>query len=116
MGLFGDVFGKKKTAGYDEYDEGYEYEQPAAAPAPAPGVGISGGSAALELKVVRPTGFGDVTNIAAHLLAHRTVVLNLEATGKEDARRQKGRNEGGVSDPIHSIEHARHSPGKKQGG
>ncbi|MCL2212963.1 MAG: cell division protein SepF [Oscillospiraceae bacterium] len=47
--------------------------------------GISAGT--LELKVVRPEGFDAVAPIADHLLNNRTVVLNLEATNKETARR-----------------------------
>lgn len=42
---------------------------------------------ALELKVVRPEKFQNVTQIADHLLSNRTVVLNLEATNKETSRR-----------------------------
>jgi len=47
--------------------------------------GVSAGT--LELKVVRPEGFDAVAQIADHLLNNRTVVLNLEATNKETARR-----------------------------
>ena len=42
---------------------------------------------ALELTVVRPDGFESATQIADNLLNQRTVVLNLEATSKETARR-----------------------------
>ncbi len=42
---------------------------------------------ALELTVVRPEGFEAATQIADNLLNQRTVVLNLEATSKETARR-----------------------------
>lgn len=49
------------------------------------GLGIS--STALELKVVKPDSFKSVTQIADHLLNKRTVVLNLESTNKETARR-----------------------------
>ena len=42
---------------------------------------------ALELKVVRPESFAAVGQIADHLLNGRTVVLNLEATSKEQSRR-----------------------------
>ena len=49
---------------------------------------ISGlGSSAIELKVVKPEKFDCVPQIADHLLNKRTVVLNLEATNKETARR-----------------------------
>lgn len=49
------------------------------------GISVSGSS--LEMKVVRPEHFDSVTQIADHLLEHRTVVLNLENTNKETARR-----------------------------
>jgi cell division inhibitor SepF len=56
---------------------------------PTGGFNVSGtdSDAALELKVVRPETYASVTEIADHLLAHRTVVLNLEATNKEVAKR-----------------------------
>ena len=40
-----------------------------------------------EIKVVRPVRYDEVQQIADHLLANRTVVLNLEGTNKENARR-----------------------------
>ncbi len=43
--------------------------------------------AIVELKVVRPEAFANVTEIADHLLNHCTVVLNLEATNREAAKR-----------------------------
>ena len=49
--------------------------------------GISLSGAALELKVVKPQHFESVPQIADHLLNKRTVVLNLENTNKETARR-----------------------------
>lgn len=63
---------------------------PKAAPAPSPArsaskVDINGAS--IELKVVKPENFSVVSQIADHLLNRRTVVLNLEATSKEDKRR-----------------------------
>ena len=42
---------------------------------------------AIELKVVKPERYGNVKQIADHLLNKRTVVLNLESTSKETARR-----------------------------
>ncbi|MBE6637933.1 MAG: cell division protein SepF [Ruminococcaceae bacterium] len=61
--------------GYDEnaYVTGDSYGDPA--------------GDALELTVVRPEGFEAATQIADNLLNQRTVVLNLEATSKETARR-----------------------------
>lgn len=49
------------------------------------GMQVSGSS--LELKVVKPDRFDNVPQIANHLLNRRTVVLNLEDTNKETARR-----------------------------
>ncbi len=51
------------------------------------GMGLNSG--ALELKVVKPEKYDSTTaqKIADHLLNRRTVVLNLEATNKESARR-----------------------------
>ena len=43
--------------------------------------------AAFELKVVKPDNFASVGQIADHLINRRTVVLNLESTSKETARR-----------------------------
>lgn len=48
-------------------------------------VNISGN--AIELKVVRPESFKNADQIADHLLCRRTVVLNLEAAGKDTAKR-----------------------------
>ncbi len=83
---------------YEEgYDEGYEEEmlqeeyeeqpQAAARPAPVRATGGIGSSASLEMKVVKPERFEAVTQIGDHLLARRTVVLNLEDTNKETVRR-----------------------------
>ncbi len=46
-----------------------------------------GTGSAIELKVVKPERYANVKQIADHLLNHRTVVLNLEATNKETAKR-----------------------------
>ncbi len=51
------------------------------------GISLSGSGTALEMKVVKPQQFDSVTQIADHLLNKRTVVLNLESTSKETARR-----------------------------
>ena len=51
------------------------------------GAGISLAGSAIELKVVKPQRFESVPQIADHLLNKRTVVLNLEDTNKETARR-----------------------------
>jgi cell division inhibitor SepF len=85
----------------EEYDENEEFEtyeedeEEVSAPAPVapvktapvsrPTGGIS--SNALEMKVVKPERFDEVSTIGEHLLARRTVVLNLEETNKETTRR-----------------------------
>ena len=48
-------------------------------------INISG--SAIELKVVKPESYKNASQIADHLLNSRTVVLNLESTNKETARR-----------------------------
>ena len=51
------------------------------------GMGLNSG--ALEMKVIKPDKYDSATaqKIADHLLSKRTVVLNLEETNKESARR-----------------------------
>lgn len=67
---------------YDDYDtagdEGADYGDDS---------GMSMSSASLQLKVVKPSSYDEVTQIADHLLEGKTVVLNLEKTNKESARR-----------------------------
>ena len=97
-------FFKKPTTG--RFSDENEYELPPAAqpvtqepetlddfkakdPAPQK-AGFSGvdlGASSIELKVVRPERYEEVAHIADHLMNHRTVVLNLEATNKENQRR-----------------------------
>ncbi len=75
--------------GYDEY--GYEGEGYEVAETQTPGAnqtyGNAGAGSSIELKVIRPERFETVTQIADHLISNRTVVLNLEATNKETAKR-----------------------------
>ncbi|MEE1356908.1 MAG: cell division protein SepF [Clostridia bacterium] len=52
---------------------------------PQNNMNISG--SAIELKVVKPESYKNASQIADHLLNGRTVVLNLENTNKETARR-----------------------------
>ena len=75
-----------------DYDDGVypvsdesDYAEPVISSRPSSGVGLS--SAAIEMKVVRPERYEDGNQIADHLLNNRTVVINLEATNKETARR-----------------------------
>ena len=79
-----DAYDDYEGEGYAEDDQDLEPVQTAPAHQTYGGLG---GNAALELKVVRPERFDSVTQIADHLINNRTVVLNLEATNKETARR-----------------------------
>ena len=81
----------EQNMGYDQQGYGMGQQmnmntQPMSNPAPV-NSGISMSGSAIELKVVKPTEFKNASQIADHLLNRRTVVLNLEATDKENARR-----------------------------
>lgn len=53
----------------------------------APGVAMASRATSLEMKVVSPTKYETVTQIADILLDRKTVLLNLENTNKETAKR-----------------------------
>lgn len=81
-----DVYTQEVTNGFDSVP--YQTQQYQAGDQYIPqddGMQMSG--SALELKVVKPERFDSAPQIANHLLNRRTVVLNLEATNKETARR-----------------------------
>ncbi len=89
MDKFKDMVNPEKDfeENYDDYGyEGGEFAQPEQ-PAANQTFGSASTGTALELKVIRPERFESVTQIADHLINSRTVVLNLEATNKETARR-----------------------------
>ena len=87
------------TEGFGAYDEPEENPMDSADVSTGAGVGMSGvgmgsgislagaSGSALEMKVVKPESFDTAAQIADHLLSRRTVVLNLESTNKETARR-----------------------------
>ena len=84
------IWDKIKNKEYEEEDDAYEQEpaEPAAVKPAAPAhTQRAAGASALELKVVRPETYDAAGKIADHLLNRCTVVLNLEATNKETARR-----------------------------
>ncbi len=97
MNRIGDLFKSEEDFDYenevyDEEDEGMEEASPAPAPvaknAPASkSTGSISSGASLEMKVVKPERFDEVQMIGEHLLARRTVVLNLEDTNKETTKR-----------------------------
>ena len=97
MGLFDKI---KDMVSVDPYEKAFETEETKAvetediavtepaATAQKPATGIYGqDDSVVELKVVRPTTFANVTEIADYLLHHCTVVLNLEATNNDEAKR-----------------------------
>lgn len=97
MNRFSELFkGEEEIDDNEEYVEYEDEEEEAPVQAPAPTVraaaparstgGIASG-AALEMKVVKPERFDEVRSIGEHLLARRTVVLNLEETNKETTKR-----------------------------
>ncbi len=89
-GYYGGAFGDESYDGASDYtQQDNTADQGGYAPV---GMGMGSsisslGGAAIELKVVKPEKFDCVPQIADHLLNKRTVVLNLEATNKETARR-----------------------------
>ncbi len=77
------------TDDYDEDPQDYEDETPVQQQTAAPARNVTLNSGALEMKLIKPERYDSATaqKIADHLLSHRTVVLNLESTNKESARR-----------------------------
>jgi cell division inhibitor SepF len=76
----------------DAYDSDGYYEETAPkavpeTPAPSSPVGLSLGGNNIELKVVRPESYQEVSTVADYLLQGCTVFLNLEATDKDISRR-----------------------------
>jgi cell division inhibitor SepF len=101
MGLFDKLRGYNEeeqeydagSYGYDDEPETYgepsdnlssQNSTPSYNTAPVGGMALNG---TIELKVVKPENFESVPQIADHLINKRTVVLNLEATNRETARR-----------------------------
>ena len=82
MSVWTERFGKKQAAEEENINYGFEEEKPTGVTS-AP----KAGGSALELKIVRPETYDAVGGIADHLINRRTVVLNLEATNKETAKR-----------------------------
>lgn len=83
-----DLFSKQNTFEDEDDQGGYGYDDSYDDTRDDQTAGENfGGNGMLELKVVRPESYDAVAQIADHLLNGRTVVLNLEATNKETARR-----------------------------
>ena len=115
MGLMDEL--KKLTRPYSEEDDEYDYDdeadldpEPAAAPVqnPAPSrrsayaaepketsrrsgpakvVNLNNNNSAMQVILVKPDRFDTVSEIADHLRDKQSVVLNLESTNKDVARR-----------------------------
>ena len=76
---------KETPAAEPKTDKNTRRVSPSAAPS-APARTATGANA-LELRICKPQSFAEVGTIADHLLNRCTVVLNLETTSKETARR-----------------------------
>jgi cell division inhibitor SepF len=65
------------------------YQQQPVSAAVSAGIAVGGANmqVSVELKVVKPEDYQDVAQIADFLINKKTVILNLEETGKETARR-----------------------------
>ena len=87
--IFGDT---EETTPYDEgYDTQDEYDETDSTdidtdPRTASNVSVSSGSS-IEMVVVKPEKLETVTQIADYLVDRKTILLNLEDTNKETARR-----------------------------
>lgn len=81
-GFWGTIFPE------DVMDEEMENEEELAVEADAVHPAASAGNPnAPQYVLVRPSEFNDAISVANHIIAHKTVVLNLDNTGKEIARR-----------------------------
>ena len=84
---YGDSFGGTEETKVPETDE-INVSAATAATTQKSATGIYGqDDSVVELKVVRPTTYANVTEIADYLLNRCTVVLNLEETNNEEAAR-----------------------------
>ncbi len=70
----------------EEEDYGVPTSEPADRNLRQSSVSVSSGSS-IEMKVVKPDRLDAVTQIADHLLDRKTILLNLEDTNRETARR-----------------------------
>ena len=87
-----DPYGYDDPIDDDEYMGAQETEETYSAPVenayqPVRSQNLNISGSAIELKVVKPESYKNASQIADHLLSGRTVVLNLESTNKETARR-----------------------------
>ncbi len=96
MSLSGDDFedetventAEPETAKTNYYNEPARKPQPRIFQADKKGKNVnSSTNAQMQVVLVRPDRFDDVTAIADHLNAQKSVVLNLEASNRETARR-----------------------------
>ncbi len=101
LGTFRDIMGVKDTEGYEGQGESTVDEQNSyydslqddyndvsqMTAGNSASAGSTQGTMAVQVVLVKPEKFEDASQIADHLNAKRTVVLNLESTGKEVSRR-----------------------------
>lgn len=81
-GFWGTIFPE------DVMDEEVENEEEVAVDTDVPQASVPASNPnAPQYVLVRPSEFNDAISVANHVIAHKTVVLNLDNTGKEIARR-----------------------------
>lgn len=90
------IFGKEEDQNYqnpyeneteaDYTDDGEFDQEETVENRAASGVSVSSGSS-IEMVVVKPEKLGSVTQIADYLVDRKTILLNLEETNKDTARR-----------------------------
>ena len=72
---------------YQEEDRGSVYGSESTFASRGANVVVATGGSSIEMKVVTPKSYDTVTQIADLLLSKKTVLLNLEDTNRETARR-----------------------------
>ena len=75
------------SANNDDADEDYGTASADTSDKPVRPVASSSPTGSIEMKVVKPDRLEAVTQIADHLLDRKTILLNLEDTNRETARR-----------------------------
>ena len=74
------------TDGISDYSENGYMDEPATDMRGGSNVSVTSGSS-IEMVVVKPEKLGSVTQIADYLVDRKTILLNLEETNKDTARR-----------------------------
>lgn len=82
-----DTVEETKVDNDDIYSSGEKKREPRLFQSEKKSKNSSSGSSQMQVVIVKPDHFEDVTMIADHLNARKSVVLNLEASNRETSRR-----------------------------